>query len=193
MSLRSRSRLLLAVALVSLVVVVGALRSGAGPQSAEPSRAAIAAAFAGSPAPLAALHAEGGRLLGGGLRAFEAQLRSLRGHPVLVQIWASWCRACRSELPSYQRVSVADGRRVAFLGVDARDRPPGGADLLRRFPVSYPSWLDESGAIARSLGGAGGYPQAVFIDPRGAVVDAHSGPYGSAEALQRDVRRYLLG
>ncbi|HLH65542.1 MAG TPA: TlpA disulfide reductase family protein [Solirubrobacteraceae bacterium] len=193
MSGRSRSRLLLSLALVALVVLVGLLRHAAGPQSAEPSRAAIAAAFAGSPPALAALHSRGGRLLSGGLRGFDAQLLALRGQPVVVALWASWCAACRRELPTLQRVSVADGRRVAFLGVDVRDPPPAGADLLRSFPVSYPSWLDPSGKISRSLTSADAYPQTVFIDRHGSVVDDHLGTWATAAALQRAVVAHLLG
>ena len=192
MSSRSRSRLLLALALVALVVVVGLVRSGQAPQSAAPSSAAIAAAFAGAPPALAALHARADKLIGGGLPGFDAQLRALRGHPVVVDIWGSWCAACRTELPSYQRVAAADGRKVAFVGIDVRDPPPAGASLLVRFPVTFPSWLDPHGRIAASLGAGAGYPETVFIGRRGAVVADHSGSYGTAAALQRDVNRYLL-
>ncbi|MGH2874167.1 MAG: TlpA family protein disulfide reductase [Solirubrobacteraceae bacterium] len=200
MSRRSRSRLLLALALVVAVVIAGVVRGGSAPSSAAPSKAAVAAAFAGSPPPLAALHAGGGELRSGGVKAFQAQLRALRGHPVVVAEWGSWCPPCRAEFPVYQRVSVADGRTVAFLGLDVRDRPPGGAQLLRSFPVTFPSWLDPAGAIAawlRSVAAspstAGGYPQTVLIDRRGVEVHDRSGPYESAAALQRDIVRYLLG
>ncbi|MHB1570362.1 MAG: TlpA family protein disulfide reductase [Solirubrobacteraceae bacterium] len=193
MSSRSRSRLLLALALIVMVVIVGIVRRGQASQSAAPSKPAVAAAFAGSPPVLSALHARAGELVSGGLAGFDAELRALRGQPVVIDLWGSWCAACRNELPSYQRVAVADGRRVAFVGIDVRDPPPAGADLLLRFPLTFPSWLDPHGQIAGSLGATGGYPETVFIGRRGAVVADHSGPYRTAAALQRDVKRLLLG
>src|SRR5437879_7251183 len=112
------------------------------PRSAAPSPAAAAQALAGSPPALAALHRESGALLGGGAKAFRARLVALRGHPVVVNKWASWCAPCRSEFPFLQRLSVSLGRRVAFLGVDSNDDGGDARRFLRSYPVSYPSYAD---------------------------------------------------
>src|ERR671936_853689 len=71
-------------------------------------------------------------LLGGGAAAFRARLRGLRGHPVVVNKWASWCGPCRSEFPYFQRLGVELGRRVAFLGVDGNDNDSDSRRFLRR-------------------------------------------------------------
>lgn len=181
----------LLVALV-VVVVVTVGTSTPAPRSAAPGASAEAAAFRGSPPALAALHAQADALLSGGPAAFAARLRELHGYPVVVNKWASWCGPCQTEFPAYQRVSVIDGRTVAFIGIDGKDTNASAAAFLRRFPVSYPSYVDPTEAIARTIGAAIYYPQTVYINRQGQQVFVHAGPYETAAALQQDIGRYLL-
>jgi cytochrome c biogenesis protein CcmG, thiol:disulfide interchange protein DsbE len=184
----------LAVLLVALVVVavVVARPKSSTPRSAKLSQSAISAALAGSPPVLASLHAQGNRLLPGGSTAFKARLKALRGHPVVINEWASWCGPCQSEFPVFQRVSVSLGRRVAFIGVGAHDSDAAAAEFLRRFPVSYPSYVDPSQRIGSLLQAVGGIPQTVYINARGRQVFDHAGPYETAASLTTDIRRYVL-
>lgn len=161
------------------------------PRSAGPSRRAIEAAFHGSPSALVAVHAQADELLDGGVAAFRARLRALRGHPVVVNLWASWCEPCQSEFPVYQKVAVRDGGRVAFLGLDVHDTRSAAAAWLRRYPVTYPSYLDPHRAIETSLRTIQGTPQTFFFDARGREQYDHGGPYTTVAALQRDIRTYL--
>jgi cytochrome c biogenesis protein CcmG, thiol:disulfide interchange protein DsbE len=160
-------------------------------RSAAPPAAVQAANLTGSPAPLAALHAQANRLLGGGVGAFAARMAVLRGYPVVVNKWAHWCDPCQSEFPVFQRVSVAFGRRVAFMGLDANDQSAGAQDFLRQFPVSYPSYEDPRSTIANHIRAATYFPQTVFFDRRGRIVYDHVGPYESVRALEQDIRHYL--
>jgi cytochrome c biogenesis protein CcmG, thiol:disulfide interchange protein DsbE len=163
------------------------------PKSAAPSASAEAAAFKGSPAPLAALHGKADQLLGGGPTAFKALVASLRGYPVVVNKWASWCDPCQVEFPSFQKATLMFGREVAFVGVDGKDHNQAAAAFLRRFPVPYPSYTDPHEDIARSIHAATYYPQTIYFDRQGKIVYDHVGPYLSASDLERDVRRYALG
>jgi thiol-disulfide isomerase/thioredoxin len=181
----------LLVALVVVAVVVVGPKSST-PHSANLSKSAVSAALAGSPAVLASLHAQGNQLLSGGPTAFTARLKALRGHPVVVNEWASWCEPCQSEFPVFQRVSVRFGRQVAFIGLDARDTNEAADTFLRRFPVSYPSFVDPSQSIGSVLQAVGGIPQTVYITAQGKQVFDHAGPYETAASLETDIRRYAL-
>jgi thiol-disulfide isomerase/thioredoxin len=183
---RLRPLLLLGAGLMT--VACGAAQ----PRNAAPSRGREAAAFKGSPAPLASLHAESDRLLGGGPAAFRARLASLRGYPVVVNKWASWCGPCQTEFPAFQRAALRYGRSVAFLGIDGKDADASAAAFLHRFPVPYPSYVDPDENIARSIQAAIYYPQTVYFDRRGRMLYDHEGPYETAAALEQDIRRYVL-
>jgi len=150
------------------------------------------ARLAGSPAPLAALHAQAAELLPGGLGAVRARLAALRGYPLVVNKWASWCVPCRSEFGAFQRVSVAQGRRVAFIGLDSGDSSLDDARaFLRSFPVSYPSYYDKSGQAGAAITDSAFTPVTVFYDSRG-MEYIRQGPYLSSAKLEQDVRRYAL-
>ncbi len=179
--------------LPALAVTLSLAACGASAHSAAPPGTQIAGALKGSPPPLAALHAQADRLLGGGTTAFDARLTSLHGYPVGVNKWASWCGPCRSEFPAFQRVVLVFGRRVAFIGLDGKDSGGMAAAFLRSYPVTYPSYVDPNEDIARKLYAAIYFPQTIYFDRRGAQVYTHVGPYESAAALEHDIRRYALG
>jgi cytochrome c biogenesis protein CcmG/thiol:disulfide interchange protein DsbE len=176
------------------LAIIGLVLAGCGAQarSAAPGPATVAAAFKHSPPVLASLHVQADRLLGGGPSAFAARLRSLRGYPVVVNKWASWCEPCQTEFPAFQRAAVTYGRQVAFVGIDGKDSDGSAAGFLHQFPVSYPSYVDPRENIARTIQAATYYPQTVYFDRRGKIVYDHAGPYETAAALEQDIRRYVL-
>ena len=101
--------------------------------------AAVNHELAGSPPPLAALHQQAGQLLGGE-SALAARIRALRGYPIVINAWASWCAPCRSEFGLFASASARYGRRVAFLGADTDDSAGDARTFLAQHPVSYPSY-----------------------------------------------------
>jgi cytochrome c biogenesis protein CcmG, thiol:disulfide interchange protein DsbE len=185
------------LAVLAVVVVIGLrqapeTKAPAAPNSSPLSRAQIEAKLGGAPPALAALHRQANELLPGGRDALDARLRGLRGHPVVVNVWAAWCGPCREELPVLQRASLEHGRRVAFLGVDLRDSRESAGRLLRRYPLTYPSVEDPDGRIFTRYG-LQGAPSTIFYDARGRRTFIHQGPYLQRADLDADIRRYASG
>jgi cytochrome c biogenesis protein CcmG, thiol:disulfide interchange protein DsbE len=154
--------------------------------------AQTSALLAGSPAALAALHEQAGALLGGGAGALRARLAGLRGYPIVINKWASWCVPCREEFGALQRAAADFGRRVAFLGLDSGDAHRKDAEsFLRSFPVSYPSYYDRSGELGAHITDSSFTPVTVFVGRDGRRF-IHQGQYPSVGKLERDVERYAL-
>ncbi|HKP89001.1 MAG TPA: TlpA disulfide reductase family protein [Thermoleophilaceae bacterium] len=173
-----------------LALALAGCGSDAGPPSAAPRPAEKRAALAGSPPALRALHEQSNRLLGGGAAAFRDRLGELRGHPVVVNKWASWCGPCRSEFPFFQRLSTQLGKRVAFLGVNSNDNDSDARDFLRRYPVGYPSYTDPAQKVASVFHGNLGFPTTAFYDARGRLSYVHQGGYATEAKLREDIARY---
>jgi cytochrome c biogenesis protein CcmG/thiol:disulfide interchange protein DsbE len=154
-------------------------------------RAAVARALTGSPAPLAAVHAQADRMLGS-LPALEARIRALRGYPIVINAWASWCGPCRSEFGLLASASARYGRRVAFLGADTNDSTGAAQTFLAQHPVSYPSYQTNLSDL-NSLAAVGYLPTTIFISPAGKVVYVHIGQYDTQGSLDGDIADYALG
>ena len=190
-------RLLIALAALGVlgVLLVGLTQAGesgkrAGPIPETLDREQVLAPLRGAPEPLAALHRRAGELPAADVRAFRAQLRALRGFPVVVNAWASWCGPCKLEFPLFQRASVRLGKRVAFLGLNVADNRGEAAAFLRKAPVPYPSLVDgDYKLLGVAAPGAQGLPITVFYDARGRRT-VHQGGYRSERQLLDDIRRY---
>lgn len=184
------------VVLGACALLLIALASGCGsdePVARAPTPAQAREALAGAPPPLAALHRQAAELLGGGEDAYEERVAALRGRPVVVNAWASWCDPCAREMPLFARAAVRFGRRVAFLGLNAGDKRPAAEAFLREHWVPYPSYEDPDDRIARDIGVRVGLPTTVFYDRDGEVAYVKQGEYRDEEQLADDVERYAAG
>jgi len=138
------------------------------------------------------LRERGNRLLDGGTEAFEAQLAELRGTPVVVNQWASWCPPCRAEFPIFQRLAEKYADRVAFLGVDMQDDRDAARAFMNELPTPYPHYFDEDASISRLFGAGRVSPTTGFYDARGKLVFSHLGAYADDAQLEAEIRRYVL-
>ena len=188
----SRPRPLLALAALALTILFA---SGCGGSSGgdyggqHPDYKPLAKA----PPPLDALYAQGNELLDGGSTAYEKRIAQMRGFPIVVNLWASWCLPCRQEFPILQNLSARYGKKVAFLGVNSEDSDDAATTFLGEEPVPYPSYTDPDKEILFALGGFGGLPATAYYDSSGKQLYLKQGPYRDESELEADVRRYAVG
>lgn len=161
------------------------------PQNKAPSRQAAQQELKGSPHPLTALHEQAGELLGS-FSAMQQRLRQLRGYPVVINVWASWCVPCKEEFPLFASASARYGRNVAFLGFDSNDIEGNARSFLKSHPVSYPSYRGAETEFA-PIEPLHGTPTTIYLNAAGKIVHTHIGQYESQETLNYDIERYALG
>lgn len=109
-----------------------------------------------------------------------------RGHPVVLNFWASSCVDCRGELKAFAQIAAEDPK-IRFVGMDVADPSPTSAlSLARSAGVSYPIVTDSGGRLASEYQ-VGGLPTTVYIDATGRIAVVHPG------AMTTEQLRYTLG
>lgn len=86
------------------------------------------------------------------LQEFEGILVGLQGQPVVVNIWASWCAPCRTEMPLLQGAADAYDGRAVILGIASNDDPGEAQRFLDDMGLDYPNVFDTTGEIRVALG-----------------------------------------
>ncbi len=132
-------------------------------------------------------------------RALEApaadgriQLAELRGTPVVLNFWASWCQPCREEAPLLERGWQRWGPKgLLFLGLNMQDISDDARGFLDEFSIDYPTIRDSGKSVSVEYG-LTGIPETYFIDARGRVV-AHSIGLLTQRSLVSGARAALSG
>jgi cytochrome c biogenesis protein CcmG, thiol:disulfide interchange protein DsbE len=122
----------------------------------------------GAAAPVFTLH----RLDGSG----KVSLASLRGNPVVLNFWASWCEPCKSEATVLERDWTRyQPRGVVFLGIDYHDLAPDARSFVRHHALTFPMLEDGSGRVTGSYG-ISQVPETYVLNRQGTVVAHLAGP-----------------
>jgi len=169
------NRTVLIVGIVIVGAIVFILFAGLGKDPAH-----IDSPLVGRQAPAFALRAVG--------TGQTVDLESLRGKPVIVNFWATWCGPCFEEHPTL----VANARNlpnVQFVGIVFNDTDDKIMRFLAERGSAYPTLLDANGKTAIAYG-VGGVPETFFINPAGKIVAKFEGPL-STETLQENLEKAL--
>lgn len=105
----------------------------------------------------------------GALADGRISLRELRGHPVVLNFFASWCVACKQEAPLLHAEAQSFAGRVLILGVDVQDLIGDARSFARKYRINYVAVHDKSNAEYDAYG-LTGVPESYFIDARGRIV-----------------------
>ena len=170
------NRTVLIIGIVIVAAVVFVLFAGLGKDPAH-----IDSPLVGRPAPPFALKAVGtGEML---------DIEKLRGKPVILNFWATWCGPCYEEHPTL----VANARNlqpgVQFIGVVFNDDEDKILRFLAERGTAYPTLLDAQGKTAIAYG-VGGVPETFFLNPKGTIVAKFEGPL-TTEALQTELAKAM--
>jgi thiol-disulfide isomerase/thioredoxin len=120
---------------------------------------------AGEPAPDFTMRLEDGRSL---------RLSDLRGGPVVINFWATWCGPCRLEMPELVKAAQED-ERLALLAVDVQEARAPVEQFAAEFAMHLPIVLDSEGKL-RNLYRVPGLPTTYFVDADGAIASVVIGP-----------------
>lgn len=120
----------------------------------------------------------------------DVNLAAVRGKPLIVNVWASWCPPCIAEMPILASAAADLRGQVQFLGVDIQDQDASALEMLAAFGADFPSVVDETGQI-RGLMGVSGPPVTFFVNERGVIVGRHDGVLPSSEYLHSLVNSYF--
>jgi cytochrome c biogenesis protein CcmG/thiol:disulfide interchange protein DsbE len=102
-------------------------------------------------------------------------LSELRGEPVVLNFWASWCEPCADEAPMLRRAHREYGDEIAFVGVDIRDDEGDALEFVAEHDLDFWHVRDEDLSIYDDYG-LTGQPETFFLDSDGTIVEHVNGP-----------------
>ena len=121
----------------------------------------------------------------------RVELSELRGYPVVVNFWASWCIPCKEEAPDLAAAAEKYAGKVAFLGIDIQDFAPDAVRFMEDVDAPYVSVRDKSSASYKAYG-LTGVPETFYLDAEGRAI-AHSLGAVSLADLEEGIAAAIRG
>jgi len=125
------------------------------------------------------------------LEGKTVSLRSLKGKPVLINFWATWCDACLYEMPILEQIYEEWSEKgLVMLAINAGESPAKIQSFLKRYNFSIPVLLDTSEAVARRYG-VTGLPTTFFIDKSGILQDKVIGAFPNKAEIEKRLSKII--
>ncbi len=123
----------------------------------------------------------------------ELSLERLKGKPVVLNFWASWCYpACYEEAPLLESTwRQYKDQGLVMVGVDIQDKEANAREFMRRFSFTFPNGPDPGSKISIDYG-VYGVPETFFIDREGRIIYKHVGAL-APELMEAQVQALLKG
>mgnify|MGYP000916651312 CR=1 FL=1 len=178
-----RKALIVIFALV-VVIVVSALVYTAYKGRVDPNTGEMAVAEQPQPRVLAARTDKEGKTAAGAPDfamededGNQARLADYQGKPVVLNLWASWCSYCKSEMPYFESAYQTYGDEIHFImlnPVKSEKSPDDGRDFIAKAGYSFPVYYETAGQVL-TLYGLRSFPATLFIDKEGNLVKKQIG------------------
>lgn len=117
-------------------------------------------------------------------------LALIRGTPLVVNVWASWCPPCIAEMPMLAQASRDYSEQVRFLGIDLQDSPDAALTMLSELDVPFASVVDDIG-VTRSGLSVSGPPVTFFVTADGVIAGRWDGLIPTREVFDELMASYL--
>ena len=108
------------------------------------------------------------------LTGSQVSLSELKGKPVVINFWATWCPPCREEMPLLNQNATRLQGKVVFIAINDDEDASVVGQYVRQVGLNFPILLDPGGKI-NGLYFVQSYPNTFFIDSEGILRAEHIG------------------
>lgn len=124
------------------------------------------------------------------LEGQEVNLSELRGQPLVLNFWATWCGPCRAEMPELQRLHDRLGPGgLVVLGINQDEPDQAIAAFRQELGVSFPTVIDRRMGVSREYA-VNSIPTTFFVDRQGVIRDRFIGPMSDAVLADKTAAIY---
>jgi len=121
----------------------------------------------------------------------SVSLSTLKGKPVLINFWATWCGPCAYEMPYLQQVyDDWRGKGLVLLAINVRESPSRITEFMQTQGLSFPVLLDNDGNVTQQYGILG-IPTSFFIDKEGIIQGIKVGPFQSKAEIESSLSKLM--
>ncbi|MBI2830955.1 MAG: TlpA family protein disulfide reductase [Chloroflexi bacterium] len=118
-------------------------------------------------------------------------LSELRGKPVVINFWASWCGPCREEMPYIQQVHEKWANKgLVILAINIQENPAVASKFMADYKLTFTALLDTKGEVAATYK-VRGIPATFFIDKDGIIRGQRVGAFSSVKQIEDSLARIM--